>query len=86
MKCSYEFYLEEGGLTGMIPAARRAELLFDRYSGRGQILGGDRRVYWTHRKELVGARTLETGQRVVFIPTEAPCGPRALAVRPLEVS
>lgn len=57
---------------------------FDRFTGRGQILGGDRRIYWTHRKELVGARVLQTGQRVVFTATEAPRGPRARAVRPLE--
>lgn len=27
MKCDYELYLEAGGLTGLIPAARRAEAL-----------------------------------------------------------
>jgi len=56
----------------------------DQSSSRGQIIGHDHREYWVHRKEFIGVAELRTGQRVAFTPTEAPRGPRATAVRPLE--
>jgi cold shock CspA family protein len=54
---------------------------FDRYSGFGQVVGADRRVYRLHRRDLVGAALLHTGQTVEFEPLESPRGPRACRVR-----
>ena len=55
---------------------------FDRFTGRGQVIGPDRRAYWLHRKELSWISELRTGQPVEFTPTDTPRGPRALEVRP----
>jgi|KBSSwiStaDraftv2_1062776.scaffolds.fasta_scaffold964921_1 cold shock CspA family protein len=66
------------------PRATGTVDFFDRFTGRGQVIGPDHRAYWLHRKELSGISELHTGQPVEFTPTETPRGPRALAVRPCE--